>query len=56
MKRKAQAMVEDMFELRPSFEWRGLGEVPWSALQLRERYRQFDAEARFTIEKRESGG
>ena len=49
--RKAQAMVEDMFELRPSFEWRGLGEVPWSALQLRERYRQFDAEARFTIEK-----
>jgi hydrogenase expression/formation protein HypD len=50
--RKAQAMVEDMFELRPSFEWRGLGEVPWSALQLRERYRRFDAEARFKVEKR----
>ncbi len=50
--RKAQAMVEDMFELRPSFEWRGLGEVPWSALQLRERYRRFDAEARFHVEKR----
>jgi len=50
--RKAQAMVEDMFELRPSFEWRGLGEVPWSALQLRERYRLFDAEARFHVEKR----
>ena len=50
--RKAQAMVEDMFELRPSFEWRGLGEVPWSALQLRERYRQFDAETRFHVKKR----
>ena len=50
--RKAQAMVEDMFELRPSFEWRGLGEVPWSALQLRERYRLYDAEARFQVEKR----
>jgi hydrogenase expression/formation protein HypD len=50
--RKAQAMVEDMFELRASFEWRGLGEVPWSALQLRERYRRFDAEARFHVEKR----
>ena len=50
--RKAQAMVQDMFELRPSFEWRGLGEVPWSALQLRERYRRFDAEARFHVEKR----
>lgn len=50
--RKAQAMVEDMFELRPSFEWRGLGEVPWSALQLRECYRFFDAEARFLVVKR----
>jgi hydrogenase expression/formation protein HypD len=47
--RKAQAMVEDLFELRSSFEWRGLGEVPWSALRFRERYRQFDAEARFKI-------
>jgi hydrogenase expression/formation protein HypD len=50
--RKAQAMVNDMFELRPTFEWRGLGEVPWSALQLRERYRFFDAEVRFTLEQR----
>jgi hydrogenase expression/formation protein HypD len=50
--RKAQAMVEDMFELRPTFEWRGLGELPWSALQLRECYRFFDAEARFAVAKR----
>jgi hydrogenase expression/formation protein HypD len=47
--RKAQALVEDVFEMRPTFEWRGLGQVPWSALQLRERYRFFDAEARFNI-------
>lgn len=25
---RAQALVSDVFELRPSFEWRGLGEVP----------------------------
>jgi len=50
--RKTQAMVEEMFALHPSFEWRGLGEVPWSALQLRERYRFFDAEARFAVESR----
>jgi len=49
--RRAQALVADMFELRPSFEWRGLGEVPWSALQFRPRYRGFDAEARFAVEK-----
>jgi hydrogenase expression/formation protein HypD len=50
--RKAQAMVEDVFELRASFEWRGLGEVPWSALRLREGYRFYDAEARFNLETR----
>ncbi len=49
---KAQAMVEDMFEPLASFEWRGLGEVPWSALKLRARYRLFDAEARFQVETR----
>ncbi|MBU4507976.1 MAG: hydrogenase formation protein HypD, partial [Gammaproteobacteria bacterium] len=33
---KAQALVSEVFELRPSFEWRGLGEVPYSALKIRE--------------------
>ncbi|MCC7215308.1 MAG: hydrogenase formation protein HypD, partial [Burkholderiales bacterium] len=35
---KAQALVADVFELRRSFEWRGLGEVAYSALRIRERY------------------
>jgi len=45
----AQAQVAEVFELRPSFEWRGLGEVPYSALRIRDRYREFDAEARFGL-------
>ena len=31
---KAQRIMADVFELRPSFEWRGLGHVPNSALQI----------------------
>ncbi len=46
---KAQAQVSDVLELRRSFEWRGLGEVPYSALKLRPAYAQFDAEARYGI-------
>lgn len=47
---KAQAMVEEVFELRDAFEWRGLGSVPHSALQLRAEYAGFDAEIRFGVE------
>jgi hydrogenase expression/formation protein HypD len=46
---KAQALVSEVFELRRSFEWRGLGEVPYSALKIRSAYAQFDAEARYGI-------
>ena len=47
---KAQALVSEVFELRRSFEWRGLGEVPYSALRIREAWaRQFDAERRFGL-------
>ena len=49
---KAKALVAEVFELRRSFEWRGLGEVPYSALRIKERYRAFDAEARYGIEYR----
>ena len=47
--RKAQALVEEVFELRDSFEWRGLGSVPFSALKLRQAYSSFDAEQRFSV-------
>jgi len=46
---KAQAVMQDVFELRPSFEWRGLGEVPLSALKIRPSYAPFDAEQRFGL-------
>jgi hydrogenase expression/formation protein HypD len=45
--RKAQALVDEVFTLRDSFEWRGLGTVPHSALQLRPAFAAFDAEQRF---------
>lgn len=46
----AQDMVGEVMELRPSFGWRGLGEVPFSALQLRPRFAAFDAERKFALE------
>lgn len=45
----AKALVAQVFELRRSFEWRGLGTVPYSALKLRAAYADFDAERRFGI-------
>ena len=47
--RAAQAVVAEVFELRERFEWRGLGEVPYSALKLRPAYAAFDAERRFGL-------
>lgn len=47
--RKAQALVAEVFELRSSFEWRGLGLVPYSALRIKEAFADFDAEKRFGI-------
>ncbi len=47
--RKAQELVAEVLETRASFEWRGLGEIPDSALQIREEFSGFDAEKRFSI-------
>ena len=46
---KAQAMVDKVLERRPSFEWRGLGEVADSALSIRAEYADLDAEKRFAL-------
>ena len=46
---KAQALVAEVFELRRTFEWRGLGRVPYSALKIKSHYADFDAEQRFQI-------
>jgi hydrogenase expression/formation protein HypD len=47
---KAQRLVAEVFELRRSFEWRGLGELPYSGLRIKAAYGQFDAERRFAME------
>jgi len=50
--RKAQDLVAEIFELRRAFEWRGMGTIPYSALAIRQRYADFDAERRFGLEYR----
>ncbi len=41
--------LAEVFELRPHFEWRGLGFISQSALRLSDAYRAFDAEARYEV-------
>ena len=45
-------VVADVLEMRDSFEWRGLGEVPNSALKIRPAYAQWDAERKFDLHYR----
>ncbi len=46
---RALAVLDEVFELRPHFEWRGLGFISQSALKLRPELAAFDAEERFDI-------
>lgn len=45
----AQELMAKYFVLRPSFEWRGLGFIANSALQLADHYASFDAEKAYCI-------
>lgn len=45
----AKKLMKDVFTLRKSFEWRGLGQVPFSALKLADEFQDFDAEKRFNM-------
>jgi hydrogenase expression/formation protein HypD len=47
--RAALRAMAEVFELRPYFEWRGLGFISQSALRLRQNYAEWDAERRFDI-------
>ena len=40
----AQKMIEEFMEVRDTFRWRGLGDIPKSALKLKDEYSEFDAE------------
>jgi hydrogenase expression/formation protein HypD len=46
---QALKAVGDVFELRPFFEWRGLGSIDHSGVQMREAYAEFDAERAFEL-------
>lgn len=46
---RALAALDEVFEVREEFEWRGLGSIPDSAYRLREEYAAFDAERLFEL-------
>ncbi|WP_433425494.1 hydrogenase formation protein HypD [Microtetraspora malaysiensis] len=46
---KALNAIGRVMELRPYFEWRGLGSISHSALQMTEKYAAYDAERLFHI-------
>ena len=46
---RALAVLAEVFELRPHFEWRGLGFISQSALALRPEFAAFDAERRHEV-------
>jgi hydrogenase expression/formation protein HypD len=47
--RAALRAMADVFELRPYFEWRGLGFISQSALRIRESYAEWNSERRFEV-------
>jgi hydrogenase expression/formation protein HypD len=47
--RRALQAIHAVMELRPYFEWRGLGFISHSALKVREAFTAYDAERRFAI-------
>ena len=50
----AQALqaVQQVFELRERFEWRGLGSIDHSGIRLRAQYARFDAEHKYAMPNR----
>ena len=46
---RALEVMAEVFELRPHFEWRGLGFISQSALRLSDAYADLDAEQRFGV-------
>ncbi len=45
----AKAMLEDVFEVTDR-AWRGIGMIPQSGWRLSEKYREYDAEYRFSVD------
>jgi hydrogenase expression/formation protein HypD len=41
--------IDDVYEPRPAFDWRGLGEIDKSGVRIRDAYAQWDAEVKFGV-------
>ena len=46
---RALAAINEVYELREFFEWRGLGSIDHSGVRLRENYAEYDAERKFGV-------
>jgi hydrogenase expression/formation protein HypD len=46
---QALKLMAETFELRPHFEWRGLGFISQSALKVHRDYAEYDAELRYDM-------
>ncbi|WP_457627019.1 hydrogenase formation protein HypD [Persephonella sp.] len=44
---KARQMIYKYMEPRETFRWRGIGDIPYSALKLKDEYAELDAEIKF---------
>lgn len=49
----ALGAIARVYEVRDAFEWRGLGDIPYSGLKMRPAYAQFDAEQKFALPGRQ---
>jgi hydrogenase expression/formation protein HypD len=52
---KAQQCMQEVFAVSPSFEWRGLGRLPESALCIAKAHAAWDAEAKWQLPHRPVG-
>ncbi len=48
--RKSQEIINKYFDVRESFRWRGIGDIKYSALKLKDNYKFLDAEVIFSNE------
>ncbi len=47
----ALAPIQEVFELREFFEWRGLGSINHSGVKVNDKYKEFDAEVEFDLKE-----
>jgi hydrogenase expression/formation protein HypD len=50
----SQKALQECFDLRDKFEWRGLGTISQSAFKIKKDYEQWDAEKNFSLDRYQS--